>query len=143
MLISKIFHLHQPLIEASRRLREPEVWQEMAGDAEMRVSMTDGIGHFEFRSKMGEPIRADIQELPGEDPHQIVFRSVGGDIELAGMIELFEIREHLTEAVVTLDYSAVSKLQKAFGVLDRFLNRLVGRLESCIEGRGQYSGRYA
>ncbi len=64
---------------------------------------------------------------------RILFRSVGGDVELAGMVELFEIRPALTEVVLTLDYETLSPLQKAFEALDRFLNRQLARIEGCME----------
>jgi hypothetical protein len=54
---------------------------------------------------------------------------VGGNAEVAGMIEFFPIRPNLTEVVLTLDYDAMSPLQKACDTLDRFLNRQLSRIE--------------
>lgn len=141
MLINKIFHLHQPLAEASRRLREPETWEEL--DAQMRITMREGTRHFEFIPRNGEPIAADIRELPGDEPGRIIFRSVAGDVELAGMIELFEIRENLTEAVLTVDYKPVSQLQKACVAVDRFLNHMLGRLEQRLAERAACAAGYS
>jgi len=136
MLINKIFHLRQPLPEARRRLREFGNWTGSKGDAEMNCSMIEheGIERFEFSPRPGERVSADIQELPGDDPNRILFRSVGGNAEVAGMIEFFPIRPNLTEVVLTLDCDdAVSPLQKAFDTLDRFLNRQLARIEGCME----------
>ena len=138
MLINKIFHLREPLPEARQRLREFGNWTGSENDAEMNCSMieVEGIERFEFSPRRGERVEqvvADIQEVPGDDPNRILFRSVGGNAKLAGMIEFFPIRANLTEVVLTLDYDSVSPLQKAFDTLDRFLNRQLSRIEGCME----------
>jgi uncharacterized membrane protein len=136
MLINKIFHLHQPLPEARQCLRELGTWSGCPeNEAEVRCSLIEpeGIGRFEVNSPLGQRVSADIQEVPGDDPNRILFRSVGGNIELAGIVELFPIRPNLTEVSITLDYEPVSPLQKVFGTLDRFLNRQLARIEGCME----------
>jgi ribosomal protein S28E/S33 len=153
MLINKIFHLHQPVTEARERLRQMATWNGL-GDAEVHCSTIEpeGVGHFEMTGASGQRVSADIQELPGEDPNRILFRSVRGNVELAGMIELFEIRPNLTEAVLTLDYETMTPLQKVFEALDRLLNRQLARIEGCVEralyvreaeGASALSGRFA
>jgi hypothetical protein len=138
MLIHKIFHLHQPVDEARERLRELGSWSGSEKDFEVNCSMIEskGIGRLEFRSPAGPSVSADIEEVPGDEPNQILFRSVEGTMELAGMIELYPIRPNLTEAVLTVEYETVSPLQKAIGTMamafDRFLNRHLERLEGCV-----------
>ena len=135
MLINKIFHLHQPVTEARQRLRELGAWNGSENDAEVHCSMIEpeGIGRFELSPPQGQHVSADIQEVPGDEPNRILFRSVGGDVELAGIVELFPIRPNLTEVVLTLDYEAESPLQKAVGTVDRFLNRQLSRIEGCMD----------
>jgi hypothetical protein len=131
MIIHKIFHMHQPVTEARKRLRDFGTWKasEKEGDVQCTVMEQERIGRFEFRTEQGNDILADIQEVAGEDPNNILFRSVRGDLELAGLIELFEIRPNLTEVVLTVDYEPVSALQKVFEGVDRFLNRQLARIE--------------
>lgn len=139
MLIHKIFHLHQPVPEARECLRALSISSGLEKDDEVCCSRLDpeGIGRFEFKIRQGHRLSADIQEVPGNDPNRILFRSVGGDVEIAGIVELFPIRPNLTEAVLTLDYDAVTALQKALdalaATLDRFLNRQLARIETCME----------
>jgi hypothetical protein len=135
MLINKIFHLRQPVTEARERLRELGTWNNPEDDAEVRFSLieAEAIGRFEFRTRQGQHVSADLQEVPDDDSNRILFRSVGGDVELAGVIELFPIRPNLTEAVLTLDYETHSPFHKAFGALDRFLNRQLARIEGCMQ----------
>jgi len=132
MLTHKIFHLRQPLPQARESLRDFGTWTAAENDAELHCSLLQpqGIGHVELAAGPGSSVSADIQEVPGDDPNRILFRSVGGNIELAGLIELFPIRPNLTEVVLTLDYA--SPLQKAFDAVDRFLNRQLARIEGCV-----------
>jgi len=134
MLTSKIFHLHESLPDARERLHKFGTWDASQNDSDAQCALRQpgGISHFELKTVHDLAISADIEEIPSDDPDRILFRSVAGNLELAGMIELFEIRPNLTEAVLTLDYETVSPLQKAFEALDRFLNRQLARIESCI-----------
>jgi len=134
MLINKIFHLRQPVPEARKCLRKFATWDELKRDSEVQCSTVeeDGIGRFEFKTGLGQRISTDIQELPGSDPNRILFRSVGGNVGLAGMIELFPIRENLTEVVLTLDYEPATSMQRVFQALDRFLNRQLAKIEECV-----------
>jgi hypothetical protein len=138
MLIHKIFHLRQPVAEARERLLELGTFTSSEKDFEVQCSRIEpeGVGRLEFKSRQGERVSADIEELPGDDPNRILFRSVKGTVELAGMIELYQIRPSLTEAVLTVDYDAASPWLKAIEAmsitLDRFLNRQLHRIEGCM-----------
>jgi uncharacterized membrane protein len=139
MLIHKIFHLRQPVTEARERLRELGTWSGFEKDIEIHCVMieSEGIGRLEFKNPQGQRVSADIEEVPSDEPNRIMFSSVGGTMELAGMIELYPIRPNLTEAVLTVEYEAVSPLQKAIETMamafDRFLNRQLARIEGCME----------
>ncbi len=149
MLIHKIFHLRQPVAEAREWLRDLGAFSSSEKDFEVQCSRVEpeGIGRLVFKSGQGHRISADIEEVPGDDPNRILFRSVGGSVELAGMIELFPIRPKLTEAVLTVEYEAFSPLQKAIEAmsiaLDRFLNRQLARIEECMARGSAISGRFA
>jgi hypothetical protein len=137
MFIHKIFHLRQPVAEARERVRELGTFS--GSEKEFAVHCErigpEGIGRLEVESGEGERVSADIEEVPGDDPNRILFRSVEGTVELAGMIELYPIRPNLTEAVLTVEYEALSPLQKAIDAmsmaLDRLLNRQLVRVEAC------------
>jgi hypothetical protein len=138
MLIQKIFHLCQPVAEARERLRELGTCKSSEKDFEVTCTRIEpeGIGRLEFKIAHGQQVSADIEEVPGDDPNRILFRSAGGAVNLAGMVELFPIRPNLTEAVLTVEYEAVSPVQKAIEAmstgLDRFLNRQLARIEVCM-----------
>jgi hypothetical protein len=138
MLIHKIFHLRQPVAEARERLRELGTFSASEKDFEVHCAKIEpeGIGRLEFKGRQGERVSADIEEVPGDDPNRILFRSVKGTVELVGIIELYPIRPNLTEAVLTVEYEALSPLKKALEAmsmaLDRFLNGQLARAEGCM-----------
>ena len=130
--------MRQPVAEARELLRELGTFSSSETDFEVHCSRVEpeGLGRLEFKGRQGQRVSADIEEVPGDDPNRILFRSVEGTVELAGMIELFPIRPNLTEAVLTVEYEAPSPLQKAIEAmsmaLDRFLNRQLERVEGCV-----------
>ncbi len=129
MFIDKIFHLRQPVAEARRRLRELDMWTAWVEDAEVRCWMSgEGVGRVEFGTN-GDRMSADIEELAGEDPNQILFRSVRGDLELAGILELVAIRPDLTEVTLTLDYEPARGVRRVVVAVDAFLDRQLARIE--------------
>jgi hypothetical protein len=136
MFIHKVFHLHQPVTMARQRLLDLGICNSLEKDFEVTCSKIEphGIGRLECKIRQGQRVSADIEEVPGDDPNRILFRSVRGPVELAGMVELFPIRPNLTEAVLTIDYEPVSSLQKVFEAmaigLDHFLNRQLARIEA-------------
>jgi hypothetical protein len=131
MFIDKVFHLHQPLPEVRKRLRQPRTWSAWQEDPEVHCSLMEWEGmRFEFAARQAQRFCAYIEELPGRDPNRIVFRSVRGNVALAGMLELVPIRPNLTEVVLSLDYEAPSAMQKIVEAVDRFLNRQLTRLEA-------------
>lgn len=134
MYIQKIFHLHLSLEASRERVLECGALWELEIE---RATFTHDRGHFEVETGLGDRLSSDIRKLPGEDPNRILFQSVGGNVELAGMVEFAPIRENLTEVTLTLDYEMVSPIQRAFDALtsnfDRFLNRQLIRLENCLQ----------
>ena len=143
MLINKIFHLRQPVAEARQHLRSFGTWSGDDGEVQCSMIEREGIEHLECSTTEGHRVSTNIEELPGDDPNRILFRSVGGNVELAGMIELFPIRPNLTEVVLTLEYEAVSPMRKVFEAVDRFLNRQLARVERCMGRAPGFSGRFA
>jgi hypothetical protein len=140
MYIHKIFHLRQPLHLAREHLRAPGTWSSSDQGISMHRDGADkgGTSRLEFSSREGDPISADIVEIPGEEEDRILFRSLCGEVEVAGIIELFPIRPNLTEAVLTMEYDAPSGMQKVIERisvgLDQFLNRQLAKIERARGG---------
>ena len=98
----------------------------------------DGVGHFELKTLSGHTLFADVAEVPDETPDQLIFCSIGGNMQVNGTLEFFEIRENVTEMVLTLDYYIESPLHRVMdrvtSGMDRFLNRLLMRIQMHFDG---------
>ena len=66
MFIHKIFHLHQPLEDARKRVTELGVLRELELDRASFIG--DGVGHFEVKTRLGGRLSADIRMLPESEP---------------------------------------------------------------------------
>lgn len=152
MLIQKTFHL-PALREAARaRLaRLPDYRRQLIHVDLAVLTPEEGRAHFVFRLPCG--FRADVElvQVPGGHPAQTLFRSNGGNIEVLGVLEYFQIRPGLTEIVLTLDYTIVPWhfrfLDHLVHGMDHFLNRQLERLEAIFaqpgEARRARSGLHA
>lgn len=141
MLIQKTFHLHMLQEAAKAQLGNLPGYRRQFAGVELAVLTPEGGAHFVFELPWG--FRADIElvRLPCENPAQTLFRSMGGNVEVIGVLEFFQIRPNLTEIVLTLDYtigSPVFRMIDRFGHgVDRFLNRQLERLETHFATSGQ------
>ena len=137
MLIQKTFHLHAVQEQAKARLANLAGYRRQFAGVELTAILPEGGVHFVFQLPWG--FRADVELVrePGENPAQMLFRSRRGNIQVLGVIELFEIRPRLTEVVLTLDYHILPPLFRAIDRmnhgLDRFLNRQLELLETHFE----------
>ncbi|MES2569746.1 MAG: hypothetical protein V4710_06780 [Verrucomicrobiota bacterium] len=126
MLIQKIFHVRQSLSETQNRLLE--LGNHLGALEGVRHSARDDQPtHLELVTGSGFYADLVLEQLPCEEPGQILFRSTGGNLEVTGLFELFEIRNDLTEVQLTLDYSVretlPSLLETALVSIDRLITR--------------------
>jgi hypothetical protein len=134
MLIQKTFHLQMTQAIAKQRLSYLHGYGHQLVDVEEAALEGDGMAHLRFRLPYGFRGCIDLEEVPGVNPAQTLFRSQGGNVEVLGVLEYFEIEPRLTEVVLTLDYTIESPLFRLIDYLsngvDRFLNRQLERIEN-------------
>jgi hypothetical protein len=74
---------------------------------------------FSFRGPFGFQARTVLLAVESEMPNECAFESVGGNVDLMGLIEFSEIRPQCTEVTIGVHYEIKSKL---FAWLDRRLH---------------------
>ena len=133
MLIQKTFHMHMARGIAQSKLSDLAGYRRHLIDV-ITATTTDGIAHFEFQLPCGYRGELDITEVEGDNPAQTLFRSQGGNLEVAGVLEYFEVKPNLTEVVLTLDYRICSPIFRLLDYLgkgaDQFLNRQLEQVEA-------------
>jgi hypothetical protein len=99
MLIHKFFHVARSLPETQRRL---EAWQTQCGLPGIQADFPHPAP-WEWPPDAGPQEDITLESLPGAHSRQILFRSLKGPIELAGLIEFFPVRDNFTEIELTAD----------------------------------------
>jgi len=73
---------------------------------------------FSFRGPLGFEAHTVLLSVESESPNQYAFESVGGNINLTGIVDFAEIRPNCTEVMLAVHYEIRNKL---FAWLDRRL----------------------
>jgi uncharacterized membrane protein len=138
MLIQKTFHVHQSLTEAKATLTNLRSFRRIFEGLRDATFTADGVLRLEAETGNGFHARADLVELPTDEDTQTLFHAIGGNMEIAGLVEYFEIRGGLTEVQLTLNYSIKSPVHSVLDVvtasIDRFVNRQLRRLQAHLAG---------
>jgi uncharacterized membrane protein len=74
---------------------------------------------FAFRGPLGFAAHTVLLALESDSPNEVVFESVGGNIDLMGIVNFSEVRPHCTEITLAVHYEIKSGL---FAWLDRRLH---------------------
>ncbi len=143
MLIQKIFHVHKPLSETRYRLYNIASYRRQLEGVEKAMITADGIAHFQIEPSFGYDVVADLIELPNSTQERLLFGSISGNIDVAGVVEFYEVRENLTEIVLTIDYQLKNALARVVdsltGSIDHFLNEQLVRLQTHFDGIGTFT----
>jgi hypothetical protein len=76
--------------------------------------------------------------VDSESPNQYAFESVGGNIDLMGLVDFTEIRPNCTEITLAVHYEIKSKLfawlDRRFRFIDAFLTSELRSIRAHFEG---------
>jgi hypothetical protein len=144
MLIQKIFHVRLNLLETKASLARLHRDRRTLQDVEVAMVGDGDTAQLKLKPRTGFHAQVDLLTLPSEDPWQTLFRSTGGDLELAGMLEFVPIRENVTEVQLTIDYKLKSPIHRLFDAItacmDGFLNAQLRRIEAHLVHDGAGAG---
>jgi hypothetical protein len=138
MLLEKTLHMSQPLAECKARLASIQSYRRqflMVTEATVTSSKTVA---FSFRGPFGFEAHTVLLARESESPDQCAFESIGGNIELLGLVDFTEIRPNFTEVTLAVHYEIKSKLfallDKRFGFVDAFANAELRSIRAHFEG---------
>ena len=142
MFIQKIFHINLGAEQTRTRLSNLQIFRRHLEGVQKAVITVDGVAQFDCVTSNGFRAHAVVVELPTQDKNQVLFRSTAGNVELAGLIEFFEVKDDLTEVQLTLEYAIKSPvhsvLDSVTASMERFINRALGSLEAAINGEAHH-----
>jgi len=134
MLIQKTFHVAMALEAARAQLARFQEYRGALVDLQLEPPETEHGIRFAFRLPGGFKGEVELEEIPGSNRSQTLFKSRRGNLELVGIAEFFPVRAHRTEVVLTLEYTLCPWFYRVadalFHQVDQFLNRQLAGLET-------------
>ncbi len=93
---------------------------------------------FSFRGPLGFEAHTVLLALDGDADEQYAFESVGGNIDLMGLVDFAEIRQNCTEVSLAVHYEIKNKffawLDRRLHFVDAFLNSELRSIRAHFEG---------
>jgi len=93
---------------------------------------------FSFRGPLGFQAHTVLLAVDSEAPNETSFESVGGNIDVMGIVDFAEVRPHCTEITLAVHYEIKNKffawLDRRLGFVDTFVNSELRSIRSHFEG---------
>jgi hypothetical protein len=119
MLLQKTLHMSQPLAECKARLASIQSYRRQFVMVTKATVTSSKTVDFSFRGPFGFKANTVLLAVDSDSPDQYAFESVGGNIDLVGLVDFAEIRPSCTEITLAVEYDIKNKV---FGCLDRHLH---------------------
>jgi hypothetical protein len=138
MLLEKTFHMNQPLPECKVRLASIQSYRRQFLLVTKATLTSSKTVDFSFRGPFGFQARTVLVAIDPDSPDELAFQSIGGNIELTGLVDFTEIRPHFTEVTLAVHYEIKNKffawLDQRFGFVDAFLAGELRSIRAHFEG---------
>src|SRR3954466_5733566 len=116
MLLQKTLHMSQPLAECKARLASIQSYRRQFLMVTKATVTSSKTVDFSFRGPFGFEAHTTLLAIDNDVANEYAFESVGGNIDLMGIVSFSSIRPHCTEVTLALHYEIKNKL---FAWLDR------------------------
>jgi hypothetical protein len=138
MLLQKTLHMSQSLAECKSRLSSIQSYRRQFLMVTKATVTSSKTVDFSFRGPFGFQAHTVLLAVDSDSPDEYAFESVGGNIDLMGLVDFTEIRPHCTEVTLAVHYEIKNKM---FAWLDRRLHFVDGFLNSELRSiRAHFEG---
>ena len=138
MLLEKTLHMSQSLAECKARLASIQSYRRQFLMVTKATVTSSKTVDFSFRGPLGFHARTVLLAVDSESPDEYAFESVGGNIELMGLVNFSEIRCNCTEITLAVHYEIKSKLfawlDRRLHFVDAFVNSELRSIRAHFEG---------
>jgi hypothetical protein len=138
MLLQKTLHMSQPLAECKTRLASIQSYRRQFLMVTKATVTSSKTVDFSFRGPLGFQARTVLLAVESESPDECAFESVGGNIDLTGLVDFTEIRPNCTEVTLAVHYEIKNKLfawlDRSFHFVDAFVNSELRSIRAHFEG---------
>ncbi len=140
MLIQKTLHMSQSLAECKARLASIQSYKRQFVMVTKATVTSSKTVDFSFRGRIGFEAHTVLLAVDSESSDQYAFESVGGNIDLMGLVDFTEIRPTCTEITLAVHYEIKSKLfawlDRRFHFIDAFMTSELRSIRAHFEGIG-------
>jgi uncharacterized membrane protein len=138
MLLQKTLHMSQSLRECKARLSSIQSYRRQFLMVTKATVTSSKTVDFSFRGPLGFNARTVLLSVDSESSDEFAFESVGGNIEMMGLVDFAEIRPHCTEVTLAVHYDIKNKLfawlDRRLHFVDAFLNSELRSIRAHFEG---------
>jgi hypothetical protein len=125
MLLQKTLHMSHRLAECKARLASIHSYRRQFLMVTKATVTSSKTVDFSFRGPFGFKARTVLLAVDSESSDQYAFESVGGNIDLMGLVDFAEIRPNWTEITLAVHYEIKNKffawVDRRFGFVDAFV----------------------
>jgi ribosome-associated toxin RatA of RatAB toxin-antitoxin module len=109
MLLQKNLHMNQSLEECQQSISSIQSYRRQFFMVTKATVTSSKTVDFTFRGPFGFKAHTVLLAVECESPCQRAFESVGGNIDLMGLVDFTEIRPNCTEVTLALHYEIKNK----------------------------------
>jgi len=138
MLLEKNLHMSQPLAECKARLASIQSYRRQFLMVTKATVTSSKTVDFSFRGPLGFQAYTVLLAAESGSPNECAFESVGGNIDLMGLVDFTEIRPNCTEVTLAVHYEIKNKLfawlDRRLGFIDTFVTAELRSIRAHFEG---------
>src|SRR5881392_3658804 len=138
MLLQKTLHMSQPLAECKARLASIQSYRRQFLMVTRATVTSSKTVDFSFRGPLGFEGQTVLVALESDLPNEVVFESLGGNLDLMRIIEFTEIRPSCTEITLAVHYAIKNKffawLDRRLHFVEAFVNSELRSIRAHFEG---------
>ena len=139
MLLQKTLHMSQPVAECNARLASIQSYRRQFLMATRATVTSSNTVDFSFRGPLGFEAHTVLLSVESDSPDQYAFESVGGNINLMGIVEFAKIPRSCTEVTLAVHYEIRNKLfawlDRCLGFVDTFVTAELRSISAPKNGR--------
>jgi hypothetical protein len=138
MLLQKTLHMGQPKADCKARLASIHSYRRQFVMVTKATVTSSKTVDFSFRGPLGFEAQTVLLAVDSESPDEVAFESVGGNIDVMGIVDFDEMRPNCTEITLAMHYEIKNKffawLDRHFRFVDAFVNSELRSIRSHFEG---------
>jgi hypothetical protein len=138
MLLEKTFHICQSLAESKARLTSIQSYKRQFLMVTKATVTSSKTVDFSFRGPLGFDARTVLLSVDSDSIDQFAFESVGGNLDVIGLVDFTEIRPNCTEITLAIHYKIKNRLfawlDRRFEFVDAFVNAELRSIRAHFEG---------